>query len=411
MINMAKKLKEEEISIILKRDGTMESIPRNKLRGKIKRLLIDLDAEYLLIPVGMHTPSYAIIKVEDCIKYFGKMNMEYSLCVMGDAIITRDAIEGTGKFLYNAKTAPSVNLEITNYADFISVIYSIIRLQAFNYVYNSLSRTFVQGLKEKFIMLNNMKVTYDNGESILSAETGMTPIKREVLVRLLYDIMGEKIGTLTNQFLGAVLTSKGVKERLIIDFKKCRWFMGKRKDITSDSMLISVPMTVFGSIVFISNDDYEMVSEFQSGSVSIAGLECKGGIKSYTFDDFVYASGLDCQLTLDFMLARPEFFFVPEKSTVALYTQSDIIEYAAELPYFLMVYQMLINITGEDEFEGLMVEMCLFLNIDSIDITKRKHLEPFYYSLNNFFENECESDDTLSHFLEMMRLYLKDVDH
>ena len=146
---------EDNIAILLKDDGKISYIPRNKLNGNVRKKLKKKNTKFLLIPVGVFTSEYVVIDIDDVIKRFGVLDMEYSLSVLSNKIMDYENLNGIGTMDSKKST-----FNITNYADFISVIYSLMRISVFNRLYNSLSNTFTLGLNERFLILSNVSMKY-----------------------------------------------------------------------------------------------------------------------------------------------------------------------------------------------------------------------------------------------------------
>lgn len=395
-------MNDEKIAIILRNDGSISYISRNKLSGNVRKKLKNENAEFILIPVGMFSPEYILIKVSDIFKKFGIMDFEYSLNVMSSKMMDNLKFE----VHQDLKESKVSSFHITNYADFITVMYSLFRIGMFNYLYNSLSRTFSLGLDERFFVLDSVKIKYTSEKESTSSNTRAIKLNRGDLIDLLHEVMDEKKSVIADQFLSSTIISRGQKKRLLVDMNNLKWKIGSKKD-AGDGMLISVPLSRTGSLILVSREDYDSLSLVESGAVTLLGFSSYIG-EDMSYEELVYTLNINKELSVDTIESSVDAFSVHEKSIEPIYTTPDIIEFASELPYFLMTYEVLLNIVGEDEFSNIMAEIALFPNKEEIDISKYSQMDPFIFNISNIVEEERngEESDFLSFFFSRYKSYL-----
>ena len=391
---------EDNIAILLKDNGKISYISRDKLSGNVRKKLKKKNVKFLLIPVGIFTPEYVVIDINDVMKKFGVLDMDYSLSVLSNKVLDYENFNGSSTL----DSKRSI-FNITNYADFISVIYSLIRISTFNHIYNSLSNTFTLGLNERFLILSNVVIKYRIDAICNTSDKDLVKVSESNIIELIEDVIGDD--SLKNQLTSSAKISRGSQKRIIIDFANGEWFMGTRKEMT-DEMVIGCPLSWYNSMVFISYKDYENLSLVEGGTVTLVGFDSASSIRDVSFEELVYILGLEEPFSVDVIEQRPDIFFIEEKAVDAIYTSNDILAYASELPNLMMTYDLLLKIVGENEFSGLTAEIVLFPNKENIDMRCYCQLDPFIFNINNIIKDNdtSENTDSLSEFFNAYNVYV-----
>ena len=171
---------EDNIAILLKDNGKISYISRDKLSGNVRKKLKKKNVKFLLIPVGIFTPEYVVIDINDVMKKFGVLDMDYSLSVLSNKVLDYENFNGSSTL----DSKRSI-FNITNYADFISVIYSLIRISTFNHIYNSLSNTFTLGLNERFLILSNVVIKYRIDDICNTSDKDLVKVSESNIIELI----------------------------------------------------------------------------------------------------------------------------------------------------------------------------------------------------------------------------------
>ena len=385
---------EDNLVFFLYEDNSIGYIKKNAIKEKnLKKYCKEKEVRYLMVPSGIFTPTYILLDQRYLpTKKFKKFEISYIL----DASCV-DYIDNAFREIYSKDKYGSRNrLVIDNYFDFIKFIFSMIRLQVFNHIYNSLSKTFSLGINGRNLFLRDVRI---KGEDFELTEDSVV-IKKSDIITILAKASDMDYNTLMSQMFTVNEFSSGTDHRLTLKLgNMMTWKKKKIKDIEPTEM-IAVHMQKFGTVVLVAQQDYVLLDNYKGMNIFL-NFDCKGGIKNTTFDELVTNLNLEEPLSEDVILSNQDFFFVKDRCVDILMTRNDIIECATEMKYIQMAYQTLLDITYDEECKGLISEIQIYQEPETGLI-----LEPFVFGINNIEDDSPDSPDTLTLFFEEFKKFL-----
>lgn len=385
---------EDNLVFFLYKDESIGCVKKNAIKEKnLKKYCKEKEVKYLMVPSGIFTPTYILLDQKHLPnKKFKKIEISYIL----DASCV-DYIDNAFREIYSKDDYGSRSrLVIDNYFDFIKFIFSMIRLQVFNHIYNSLSKTFSLGINGRNLFLRDVRI---KGEDFELTEDSIQ-IKKSDIISILARVSDIEYNTLMSQIFTVNEFSSGTDDRLTLKLgNMMTWKKKKIKDIDPDEM-IAVHMQKFGTVVLVAQQDYVLLDDYKGMNI-LLNFDCKGGIKNITFDELVSNLNLEEPLSEDVILSNQDFFFVKDRCVDILMTRNDIIECATEIKYIQMAYQTLLDITYDEECKGIISEIQIYQEPESGLI-----LEPFLFGINNIGDDNPDSPDTLTIFFEEFKKFL-----
>lgn len=372
--------------IVLNENGTADVLPKESLRGKLKKVIPKSDVYGVLMPVGLYSPQYVLFKRNELIDKFVSADITYQVSFYNCGILAYIATEKD-----YGKTEP-VKVHCECLPDLYTSLHSIQKIAGYNLA-------FTAGLDTPSVLLVSdvsLKIrTSDKDYEFSIHDDGYVMQKLDSFFK---DSFGIKsfipvyelgcpiyINTRTNEW-----TYRGTK-----------FIAGKRVFITTDKdVLKSVGLIRFNCMTFVPPDDIELVSRYH------------GKLHVVSFDDveMLENMGLDGPLRLRDLYQHPEYFAVIEDCDYKLITAADIIEAVMTMRYMLITWQAIHKIKTFDGQENICDGNNVMVTIMLSPEEDKKHdpydaMEYFEYNATIVEKEDVYIEDYYDEFINELRKY------
>ena len=362
---------------------------------KIYKFLCKHDVEYLLIPIGIYSEEYCLVKPDDIPFEIDEMKFEYELCLQAfddeDAIyekiyedsistrVSKDSISGIYRMIhsiYNINGANSlINAEMSE--DFLAFVFEYFKV------------TVVSG--RKVVERDSRDVSIIDACPYSSSHVSMLDSKIPYIIYCIDDAMGRTKND-------SIIPSVDLNKNICIDVNRLEWAesssfkslikrLQKAKEDTSN-ILISLPGLSFNSLTFVTPSDMVLLNKFDRYTMGYIGLMCS----KYDFEDSDIMGSESIEDLYDNQLLNSLNEVEYIDSSIGLYELNTVVEVLSHMKYIFNVIQL-----SNDRMYGLYDRIILYVafNVCESGYYKRSCI---YAITNEDIEN---NKDFLSDFLRV----------
>lgn len=382
--------------ILLLSDGTTGIMKKDRLKGKLKKV-IPKDLVYaILVPVGIYSPQYVMFKYDDLIDNFISAKISYQMTIydVGPLTIISDEMPEIKPVSIKCECLPDLYLSL----------HSLCKLDGFNMLYSStnkskslLSRTPMPRISNLFLSINTK-----DGTSILNlSETKHWTQKID-------KFFDKKFNT------NACLPEYAYGYRVYIDTSRGIWqirgsddngrYVKGSDEITSSdcnpktsskNILQSAGLIRYNCMTFIHPSDIPLLSKY-TGLISIV-----------TFNNMEMLENIDLGGPVDYysLMDHPNYFSIISDSEYKLFTPSDIVEAVMTLRHTLMTWQVVNKfITGDDNtstYDDANIMISIILQHEN----NSQLVKPFTYDVSIVEHEDFYVDDYYDDFITQLKKY------
>lgn len=387
--------------IVLLNDGTTALIKKEKLRGKLKKV-IPKDLVYaILIPVGIYSPQYIMFKYGDLIDDFISADISYQMTLydVGPLEVISDELSNI----------EPVNIKCNCLPDLYLSLHSLCKLDGFNMVYSSTNKSLSLLNRTPMPYIRNLRLSIKTGDGTSTFELSSAKHRMHKIDKFFsrhFDV-------------NACMPEYAYGYRVYINTNKGIWqirgsddngrFISGSTDITpadcnpktsSKDILQSAGLIRYNCMTFVHPADTLLLSKY-SGSIHITA-----------FNNMEMMENIDIDGPVDYykLLEHPSYFAIISDSEYKLFTPSDIIEAVMTLRHTLTTWQVVNKFTSGDKWISPYDDTNVLISIVLSHEGKSDIEKSFTYGAAIIEHEDFYMDDYYDDFIKELKKYTETID-
>ena len=387
--------------IVLLSNGYTDVIHKEKLRGKLKKVIPKELVYAVLIPVGIYSPQYMMFKYRDLIDEFVSAEITYSMRLYG--------LGAMGLALSETNRIEDVSVTCKCLPDLYLTLHSLCKIDGFNIIYSAINAEDSINQSAPILKIHDLRLTVKT----LSDTYTLDLYNDKHQMRKLDKFFSHKFG------VPSCLPEYSYGSKVFINTAKGIWQIRGSDDAgkfvagsplitpsdcnihkSSPDILQSVGLVRYNCMTFVNPPDVLLLKKYV-GDIHITvfnNMEMMENIE------------LDSEITYGSLMEHLNYFAIISDSQYKLYTPSDIIEAVITLRHTLITWQVLDKLTHGDRDVSLYEDANVMISI----ILRRENLvnkyQEFNYCVTIVEKEDFYVEDYYDDFMKKIREFEETID-